>query len=160
VTSIACPACGAHGPGDARFCEACGFDLVSGGPREEESGWEAVIAADREYFDALAPAGMRFPGDAPERVVALDGAEVRIGRRDAELDLPGDAAVSHAHAALVRREDGSYALVDLGSVNGTTVNGGAEAIAPRTPIPLADGDRIHVGAWTTITIRAVGRPTP
>jgi hypothetical protein len=159
VTSIACPACGAPGPGDARFCEGCGFDLVSGTPRTEPSGWEVVITADREYFDALEPEDMTFPGDTPERVVALDGAELRIGRRDAELDFPADVAVSHAHAALVRQEDGSYALVDLGSANGTTVNGGAEPIPPQTPISLADGDRIHVGAWTTITLRAVRRPT-
>ena len=26
-------------------------------------------------------------------------------------------------------------------------------IAPQTDVPLADGDRVHVGAWTTITVR-------
>ena len=28
-------------------------------------------------------------------------------------------------------------------------------IPAQTPVPLSDGDRIHLGAWTTITIRKV-----
>jgi pSer/pThr/pTyr-binding forkhead associated (FHA) protein len=43
--------------------------------------------------------------------------------------------------------------VDPGSTNGTTLNDAPAAITPNTPVALADGDRIHLGAWTTITIR-------
>jgi hypothetical protein len=171
AVTVDCPACGAPGPDDARFCEACGFDLVSGTPQAaavDVERWEAAIDADRELFDELAPDGLAFPAAAPRRTVALDAAEVQIGRRNpargiepgVDLSLPpADPAVSHAHALLVRQENGSYALVDLGSANGTTVNDMAEPIAANVPVPLADGDRIHVGAWTTITIRAVRRPT-
>ena len=42
---------------------------------------------------------------------------------------------------------------DLGSTNGTMVNDNPLPIAPREAIPLADGDRVRVGAWTTITVR-------
>lgn len=127
-----------------------------------------VISADREQFDALSPEDMEFPLGVAERVVALEAPEVRIGRGNAtrgiepELDLSlahPDPAVSHQHALLVRQADGSYAVVDLGSANGTTVNDAADPIAARTPVPLADGDRIHVGAWTTIVVRAVRSPT-
>ena len=42
---------------------------------------------------------------------------------------------------------------DLGSTNGTMVNDDPTPIAPQLAIPLADGDRVRVGAWTTITVR-------
>ncbi|MFC4505115.1 MULTISPECIES: FHA domain-containing protein [Streptomyces] len=41
---------------------------------------------------------------------------------------------------------------DKNSTNGTTVNGAEDLIAPFVPVPLKDGDRVHVGLWTTITI--------
>lgn len=53
---------------------------------------------------------------------------------------------------LVEQPDGSWSVVDQGSTNGTTVNGGEDPIDPFVPVPLTDGDRVHVGAWTTITI--------
>jgi pSer/pThr/pTyr-binding forkhead associated (FHA) protein len=46
-------------------------------------------------------------------------------------------------------------VVDQNSTNGTTVNGSDEPIQPFVPVPLQDGDRVHVGAWTTITVRRV-----
>jgi pSer/pThr/pTyr-binding forkhead associated (FHA) protein len=57
------------------------------------------------------------------------------------------------HAVLERQSDGLYVVRDLGSTNGTMLNDDPAPIAPRTPIPLADGDRVRVGAWTTITVR-------
>jgi pSer/pThr/pTyr-binding forkhead associated (FHA) protein len=55
---------------------------------------------------------------------------------------------------LLRQDDGSYVLVDPGSTNGTTLNDDLTPIAVNVPVPVADGDRIHVGAWTTLTLRA------
>jgi pSer/pThr/pTyr-binding forkhead associated (FHA) protein len=66
---------------------------------------------------------------------------------------PEDPGVSHQHAVLVQQPDGTWAVVDQNSTNGTTVNGSEEPIQPFVPVPLQDGDRVHVGAWTTITIR-------
>ena len=55
---------------------------------------------------------------------------------------------------LRRLRDGRYAIEDLGSTNGTEVNG--QPIAAGEPVALADGARIHLGAWTGITIRSRG----
>jgi hypothetical protein len=130
-------------------------------------GPHALVAADRAYFDSvvaeLGPGaqGLTFPPYCPERRVPLRGGEVRIGRRSAsrgivpEIDLsapPEDPGVSHLHAVLLAQPDGTWNLVDPGSTNGTTVNGGTEPIPVNAPLPMADGDRIHVGAWTTITL--------
>lgn len=60
--------------------------------------------------------------DGARRVVPLAGARVSIGRsRENDLFLP-DQWLSRAHAEIQVRDDGFY-LVDLGSKNGTLLNG-------------------------------------
>lgn len=163
-----CPACGTARSGNERFCEACGYDYTKARPRAPEPGaataWEAVVSADRALFDRHTMGTIAFPGTAASRVIALDRPEFQIGRRSATSDIrpdidlaeaPEDPAVSHSHASLVRQDDGSYAVIDLSSTNGTTINDQAEPIAANTSVPLADGDRILLGAFTAITVRAV-----
>ena len=53
----------------------------------------------------------------------------------------------------LRQVDGSYAVVDLDSTNGTTVNDDPKPIDAHVPVPLAEGDRVRLGAWTTVTLR-------
>ncbi|MDJ0961354.1 MAG: DUF3662 domain-containing protein [Acidimicrobiia bacterium] len=64
-----------------------------------------------------------------------------------------DIVISHAevsrHHALVFRTEGRVFLADLGSVNGTTVNGVALGT---NPITIAPGDRLTFGP-TTFTFR-------
>jgi FHA domain len=156
-----CPACGAPRSGDDRYCEGCGYDFL--GPPPAASTWEAIVTADRAQFDRLAVAGVSFPADYPERRFALSDGENRIGRsrghpdeQAPEIDLaaaPADPGVSRLHAALERRSDGAVVVRDLGSTNGTMVNDDPVPIAPETAVPLADGDRVRVGAWTTITVQ-------
>jgi hypothetical protein len=52
----------------------------------------------------------------------------------------------------VQQPDGSWSVVDQDSTNGTTINSADEPIQPFVPVPLKSGDRVHVGAWTTITL--------
>jgi hypothetical protein len=169
----ACPVCGAVRVGADRYCEGCGYDFtaipaVGEAPASKpDTVWEAIVTADRAYHERIAPEGIEFPPHCPARTFVIDGAEVRIGRRSTargvqpEIDLgggPEDTAISHLHALLVRRPDGSYALVDPGSTNGTTVNDVDTPIATNVAVPISEGDRIHIGAWTTITFHT--RPAP
>ncbi|MFF3246522.1 FHA domain-containing protein [Streptomyces sp. NPDC002870] len=132
------------------------------------AGWTAVIAPDREYFLAMMQrsgpdaSGLNLPAYSPEQHLPLAGNQITIGRRrhstgeSPDIDLsvpPEDPGVSHQHAVLVQQPDGSWAVVDQNSTNGTTLNGAEDPIQPYVPIPLNDGDRVHVGAWTTITVR-------
>jgi hypothetical protein len=138
----------------------------SGGaaPQGAPSGWVAVVEADRAFFDsnqADSPTPIAFPDGLAPREVELTGDEVEIGRRRderghfPELDLGGateDPAVSHRHAVLRRAADGSWSIVDVGSTNGTWLNDDPRPIKAGTEVPLRDGDRVHLGAFTTITV--------
>jgi hypothetical protein len=156
-----CPGCGAVRSGDDRYCEGCGYDFES--PAPAVGTWEAIVTADREQFDRMATAGVTYPGDFGERLFPLREGENRIGRSRGhpgeaipELDLgaaPLDPGISRVHAVLEPRADGACVLRDLGSTNGTTLNDAPAPIAPNIDVPVADGDRIRVGAWTTITVR-------
>jgi serine/threonine-protein kinase len=127
--------------------------------------WTAVVTADRAYYDSVQAAStpeaalIRFPDGCPEWRFRLSGTEARIGRRSAsrriepEIDLSGpptDRGLSRLHAKLLAGPDGSWSVVDLGSPNGTLVNG--REIPEGEVVPLRDGDRINLGAWTMITI--------
>ncbi|GAA0222094.1 hypothetical protein GCM10010492_20340 [Saccharothrix mutabilis subsp. mutabilis] len=129
--------------------------------------WHVTVEADRAHFDRVVEeagpdaTALAFPEFCPPRRFDLVGPQVTIGRRSRSrgifptVDLvgpPEDPGVSHSHALLVPTGDG-WSVVDLGSTNGTTVNDEPDPLRPNTPRPLADGDRIHVGAWTTITLR-------
>lgn len=59
---------------------------------------------------------------------------------DVEVDL--DDGVSRRHAE-VRLEDDKAYIVDVGSTNGTILNG--EMLTPQKPEPLMRGDRIRIG---------------
>jgi hypothetical protein len=153
------PAPAATSPGPA----ATGPAPAAGGPPV----WTAVVASDHAYFEEVVAAGgpdaatLTFPAYCPERRFRLAGQEMRIGRRsvsqglEPEIDLTGpptDPGVSRMHAVLMAEPDGSWVVLDPGSENGTIING--REIAAGERVPLRDGDRIHVGAWTVITIHA------
>ena len=166
-----CPNCGAPRAGGSRFCEDCGYDHSTGkvptlAPPTETAApvaaqWTATIAADRKYFEDNAIEGVEFPADAPSRAVTLPAPQVRIGRRsrskgtNPEIDLAdSDPGTSHSHALLTLSVDGVWLVSDLGSTNGTYVNDEQQPLGAGQTRSLKDGDQVHVGAWTTITLHA------
>jgi FHA domain len=158
--AAACPACHTPRPSGDRFCETCGHDFEAEPARP---AWELVIEADRAYHARFAAGGMAFPEGLAPRCLPVDAAELRIGRRDPAANggdaahisgAADDPALSRRHAVLRRQDDGTYAIEDLGSTNGTEVNG--RPIAAGVPVALGDGDRVHLGAWTGITLRSRG----
>ena len=85
--------------------------------------------------------------------VALDGRPLTIGRAlDVEVVL-ADPLASRRHARLSSRS-GRLVLADLGSTNGTRVNG-----EPVREAVVGPGDRIEIGA-TRLEIVAAGTPRP
>jgi FHA domain/Double zinc ribbon len=98
----------------------------------------------------------KCPPNAPELVFPLDLDETLVGRRsDArkifpEIDL-NDPGVSHRQLKLLRQPDGSFAALELGSANGTTLNG--VELKPGLMTPVAAGDELLVGMWTRLQLR-------
>ena len=130
-----------------------------------QATWTAVVGADRAYYEQVqtvtGPEGtaVTFPSYYAERRFQLVGNQMRIGRRSVsrglapEIDLtgpPADPGISRLHAVLIATPDGNWAVLDPGSVNGTLVNGSEIGVGDQ--VPLHDGDRINLGAWTAITV--------
>jgi len=136
------------------------------GSAPDAATWTALVTADHAYYesvdavDARDSATMSFPGYVPERRFRLSGAEVRIGRRSKttgvtpEIDLgvpPADPGISRLHAKLVPAPGNQgWTVVDLGTDNGIQVNG--KDVPSGESVALRDGDTIHLGAWTRITV--------
>lgn len=123
--------------------------------------WMIIVATDRAQFDRVGDATVVFPVGVPDRVVELNLDRALIGRKSTsrnihpEVDLshaPEDVAVSRQHAEILRGADGSFTVTDLGSSNGTFLNGSAAAMSPNTAMALNNGDSVSVGAWTTLTL--------
>lgn len=83
---------------------------------------------------------VELPGCPPRHYQLLAGS-IRIGRIAGNAIVVEEDAVSARHCEL-RRVPNGYQLVDLGSTNGTRVNG--EAIGA-TPVDLREGDVILFG---------------
>jgi pSer/pThr/pTyr-binding forkhead associated (FHA) protein/ketosteroid isomerase-like protein len=79
-------------------------------------------------------------GPEPGKAIPLTEAELTIGREKTNNFVIEDAGVSRSHVRL-RREGSGYTIQDLGSTNGTFVNGSRVT----TPRPLTQGDVIQLG---------------
>jgi O-antigen/teichoic acid export membrane protein len=135
-------------------------------PWSTQVTWTVVVGTDRTYYERIRTARslyglpVVFPEYSSEQRFVLAGKQMRIGRCgaawDLELDIDlaatsADPAISRLHAILIAAPDGSWAVLDRGSANGTLLNG--RKLAAGDLAPLHDGDRINLGAWTVITVR-------
>ncbi|WP_258037974.1 FHA domain-containing protein, partial [Streptomyces sp. SM5] len=145
------------------------------GPEGSQGGGAVVLYAGRERLDAQrcalgepplvdgAVLCLQAPGEdegaddaVPARlhVVAgpdaggvhlLHGGPVRVGR-SAEADVPlDDPDVSRLHCAVTVSEDGRVSVADLGSTNGTSLDG---APVHDRPVRLAPGALLRLGEST------------
>ena len=157
---IVCPYCANENREGTLFCESCGQSLFSEAGQATTSTRQLEDAADE--LGAKGTWGTaRFERDssiifhirdAPEPILLRPEHETVLGRRDAgsgtapDLDLTPygalDKGVSRLHAAIRRGED-TLTLVDLGSVNGTHLNG--QRLIANQPRVLRDGDEIRLG---------------
>jgi hypothetical protein len=111
-----------------------------GAPSEGDFGHTMVYSPSREARKLEAPVDRRqalLVGDGRRNV--LSGSRVVLGRsREADIVIQ-DPNVSRRHAEL-RRDEGGWQVVDLGSTNGIKVNGRRVDQQPLSP-----GDQITLG---------------
>jgi hypothetical protein len=138
-------------------------------PGQAATRWGVAVTADQGYFNKVAASDgasqLQYPSFAKPRRFPLDKNELSIGRYSAkrgitpDIDLSGDVAdpgVSAQHAKLFAKPDGSWSIMDVGSSNGTFLNGSDEPLAPNVEFPVGDGTYINIGAWTRLTIHYEG----
>ncbi len=125
--------------------------------------WVAEVWVDPDWY-AVQEAEEPMPSPGLPVVVGLTTRSLLVGRVSPsrnihpDIDCTSDTGVSRRHAQLTT--DGQRWFVeDLGSSNGTFV-GPASGPLPDQPIPVGPrteldaDDRVYVGAWTRIVVRA------
>lgn len=131
-------------------------DAVRGHAREEGYGFLGQVAVTLETDDGLRPGQFSTraetvadPGGRVGSLVTADGRRIPVGDEPVVIgrlsgcDISlGDPQVSRRHAE-VRRDDEGFAVYDLGSTNGTAVNG-----TPVRERRLTDGDELRIGSAT------------
>ena len=114
--------------------------------------WQVVISIDPSLASPSSPTA---PAQAPITLELTHPTNL-IGRSSQaraihpEISLDFDDAVSSRHAILTLHPDGALVLRDIGSANGTMVNG--QDIAIMADIPMKSGDEITLGHWTRIQL--------
>ena len=114
--------------------------------------WQALISIDPSLASPDSPI-------APTQgliTIVLASSTNLIGRMSQargihpEIPLDFDDAVSSRHGILTVCPDGTLVLRDIGSANGTMVNG--KEIAIMVDVPIRSGDEITLGHWTRIKL--------
>ena len=118
--------------------------------------WDIVIAVDPTLDKAPDPA-RPCPVGAADRIFPLDLDENLVGRHSDRKDIHpeiavNDPGISRRHLSFRRRPDGGFLALELGSTNGTMLNG--TSLEAGLPTPLKDGDQLTLGCWTRMTIRS------
>jgi hypothetical protein len=125
----ACPACGRANRGGALFCVGCGHSLVPLRPailrvvEPVRAAWEMPVA--------------RSP------MLLGRASEAEDYQPDFDMTFYDDGDYVSRRHARISKGRGGYFITDLGSSNGTMVNG--QYLVPRHAHPLRNGDRVKVG---------------
>lgn len=148
-----CTNCGHKNPEGANFCSSCGAALKDAagsdttitfmpGELEADLGEEVHIGPDELEGGRGVLIVKRGPNAGSK--FFLDADVTNVGRHPDSNIFLDDITVSRRHAE-IRRDDGSFSLHDVGSLNGTYVNRerveGAE---------LRSGDEIQIGKFKLI----------
>ena len=158
---VKCPSCGKRHPENTLFCDECGAYLLA----DERKRTDPLAQEDVDWLETDFGAAALFVApstrpmtvrlafqDSGREVEFTLSKEVSIGRLDPatatfpDIDLTTDGAlekgVSRRHAKITRKGAEVF-LEDLGSVNGTLLNG--KRLTPYLPHVLANEDEIRVG---------------
>lgn len=142
MAGMFCNQCGHENPAGSRFCSSCGAKLAAHHD-EHTLGFEPVpdetspaVGADAEAVLAVTSghrSGSRY---------AVAGDTVTVGRHpDSDVFLD-DITVSRRHVELHRTSTG-YAARDVGSLNGTYLNGARI----EREAALTNGDELQIGKF-------------
>ena len=138
VESSACPQCGSVNGAEANFCSVCGSPLA----RTDHDHTEAHPAI--HVGDDGQPMLVATRGSNVGSRFAVEGDVTTIGRHPESTVFLDDVSVSRRHAE-VRRVEDHFTLSDVGSLNGTYVNGHRVDTHE-----LSEGDQLQVGKFRLV----------
>lgn len=110
-----------------------------------------VMVGDADEFEKTRVGGISFVPHiqfvdenqfVQSSVILHDRNEWIAGRDPSNEIVINDHRVSRKQFKINRESSGNYFIVDLGSVNGTSLN--SKTIIPNEPMPIRSGDRIQV----------------
>lgn len=159
ITVKICPSCKHENNEDASYCTRCGMALVSG---NADVTTRPVSDEDLDHLpEETAPrsGAMQSVGNASLALFIGGSEQPLLLRRQPEINLgrqvePGltppiidprlaaQFGVSRNHAT-INFADGVYTVKDLGSTNGTFLNG--KRLLDQLPYVLQSGDQIRLG---------------
>jgi pSer/pThr/pTyr-binding forkhead associated (FHA) protein len=146
VTTLAqCPKCDANLPESARTCAECGAD-VQGATASftPVTGDTTGVSSGQERSEVPVLVVRKGP-QLGERFY-LESGTLTVGRDPESGIFLNDMTVSRSHARLTN-QDGRVVVEDLGSLNGTYVNG---LVVDKAP--LSDGDIVQIGTFQMLLI--------
>jgi hypothetical protein len=160
MASVFCTQCGQQNPDDSKFCARCGAPLtvpaVAGVPAVEQTSTISMTGLEtEEHADELAEVGLEtLPTGSALLVVKrgpnagsrflLDKDVTTVGRHPESDIFLDDVTVSRRHAEFLR-SGSSFAVRDVGSLNGTYLN--RERIEES---PLSGGDEVQIGKFRLV----------
>jgi hypothetical protein len=154
-----CPYCAYVNREGVFFCDECGHpfldsqDVLSTArlSQENRAEFKGRVTWGTARFSPGASIMIRIR-DQAEPIGLQPRDEILLGRTDVHSNLAPDLdmtpfgaaeqGVSRRHA-LIRRGENTLTLMDLGSTNGTHLNG--QRLTPNQPRVLRDGDEIRMG---------------
>lgn len=150
-----CTRCGHPNRDDARFCAKCGAALQDDAtltlpPIEQEDEAHDEFPLPHDELKARQALLLVKRGPTAGSTFLLDDDAIAAGRNPESAVFLDDVTVSRKHAIFERRLDGSWFVRDVGSLNGTYVNG--EQV---DETKLASGDEVQIGKFK-LTFFAAG----
>lgn len=149
-----CPACGTNNPEDSAYCRQCGAPLSASHDEGDTTITFTPVEADVEQEEDIKIPEKELSAGAAVLVVKRGpsaGArfvltkQVTTAGRHPESDIfLDDITVSRRHAE-IRKQDHSFQIADMGSLNGTYVN---KLRVEKTD--LSSGDEIQIGKFRLI----------
>jgi hypothetical protein len=109
---------------------------------------QAMLSVDRRRRP-VRPVDDPEPPTPAKRLYVMDAETLPFGRVSNWMEIQ-DVGISRAHGEFLRQSDGSYCIRDVGSANGTTVNG--TKLEKGELRKIKPGDEIIVGFWHMIQI--------
>jgi pSer/pThr/pTyr-binding forkhead associated (FHA) protein len=155
ASGLFCNNCGHRNPPRSNFCSSCGAPLPTPGeehtasfapvdPSQEAPGPQDAVTVDIDAFPKGSGVLVVRSGPGGGLTFPLASDLTRLGRHpDSEVFLD-DVTVSRRHVE-IRRTRAGYVVRDVGSLNGTYLNGHRidEAV-------LEQGDQLQVGKFKLV----------